>query len=147
MSTTTAAQTVAVLRQIFATNVLPEQLISDNGPQFVSEEFASFHKFNEIKHIQVLSYHPSSNSLAERFVQTFTVAMRKSEKDGLSFQHHLASFLHPLSCQSTRNDGYTSPCCSWDISCASIWTCCDHILKTELRNTRRCCEVHKSYQC
>ena len=51
MSTTTTAQTVAVLRQMFAVNGLPEQLVSDNGPQFVSEEFASFCKFNRIKHI------------------------------------------------------------------------------------------------
>ena len=93
MSTTTAAQTVAVLRQMFAANGLPEQLVSDNGPQCVSEEFASFCKFNGIKHIRVAPYHPSSNGLAERFVQTFKVAMRKSEKDGLSFQHRLASFL------------------------------------------------------
>ena len=93
MSDTTAAQTVAVLRQMFAANGLPKQLVSDNGAQFVSEEFASFCKFNGIKHIRVSPYHPSSNGLAKRFVQTFKVAMRKSEKDGLSFQHRLASFL------------------------------------------------------
>ena len=93
MSTTTATQTVAVLRKMFAANGLPEQLVSDNGPQFVSEEFASICQFNGIKHIRVSPYHPSSNGLAERFVQSFKVAMRKSEKDGLSFLHRLTSFL------------------------------------------------------
>ena len=93
MSTTTATQTLAVLRKMFTTNGLPEQLVSNNGPQFVSEEFAIFCQFNGIKHIRVSLYHPSSNGLAERFVQTFKVAMGKSEKDGLSFSHRLASFL------------------------------------------------------
>ena len=92
MSTTTATQTVAVLRKMFAANGLPEQLVSDNGPQFVSGEIASFCQFNGIKHIRVSPYHPSSNGLTERFVQTFKVAMRKSEKDGLMFSHRLASF-------------------------------------------------------
>ena len=41
MSTTTATQTVAVLRKMFAANGLLEQLVSDNGPQFVSGEFAA----------------------------------------------------------------------------------------------------------
>ena len=93
MMTTTATQTVTVLRRMFAANGLPEHLVSDNGPQFTSEEFASFCRFNGIKHIRVSPYHPSSNGLAERFVQTFKVAMRKSEKDGLSFSHRLSSFL------------------------------------------------------
>ena len=93
MATLTATQTVAVLRKMFAANGLPEQVVSDNGPQFVSEEFASFCQFNGIKHIRVSPYHRSSNGLAERFVQTFKVAMSKSEKDGLLFSHRLASFL------------------------------------------------------
>ena len=38
-------------------------------------------------------YHPSSNGLAERFVQTFIRAMRAGEKDGLSLSQRLAEFL------------------------------------------------------
>ena len=49
MSMTTATQTVTVLRKMHVANGLPEQLVSDNGPQFVSEEFASFCQFNGIK--------------------------------------------------------------------------------------------------
>ena len=40
MATTTAQRTIVELRKIFATYGLPEQLVSDNGPQFVSAEFA-----------------------------------------------------------------------------------------------------------
>ena len=39
MRNTTAAETVATLRSLFARMGLPEQVVSDNGPQFVSGEF------------------------------------------------------------------------------------------------------------
>ena len=48
-------------------NGLPEQQVSDNVPQLVSQENACFCKFHGIKHIHVLLYHPSSNGLVERF--------------------------------------------------------------------------------
>ena len=71
MSSTTAQHTIEALRSIFSHFGLPEQLVSDNGPQFTSDEFAEFMKGNGIKHILCSPYHPSSNGLAERFVQTF----------------------------------------------------------------------------
>ena len=42
MSQTTAARTITILRQVFSTHGIPEQIVSDNGPQFVSSEFAEF---------------------------------------------------------------------------------------------------------
>ena len=42
MTSTTAARSVAVLREIFARNGIPRQLVSDNGPQFCAEEFEHF---------------------------------------------------------------------------------------------------------
>jgi hypothetical protein len=78
---------------VFARFGLPDQLVSDNGPQFTSVEFAQFLKQNGIKHILNAPYHPSSNGLAERFVQTFKRAMRAGERDGLSLNHRLSEFL------------------------------------------------------
>ena len=40
MTTTTTADTLKALRNMFAWHGLPEQMVSDNGPQFISEEFA-----------------------------------------------------------------------------------------------------------
>ena len=68
---TTSVRTVEMLRTIFARNGLPEQLVSDNGPQFVSEEFREFLRFNGIRHTTSEPYHPATNGLAERFVHTF----------------------------------------------------------------------------
>ena len=56
-------------------------------------EFAMFAKKNGIKHIRCAPYHPSSNGLAERFVQTFKRAMKANEKDGRSPSHRLVEFL------------------------------------------------------
>ncbi len=46
MSCTTAQKTVDVLRHVFTTFGLPQQLVSDNGPQFVAAEFSEFLKQN-----------------------------------------------------------------------------------------------------
>ena len=68
MSTTTTTKSLQVLRSLFARYGIPEQLVSDNGPQFVSEEFETVMKQNGVKHIKCSPYHPSSNGQAERFV-------------------------------------------------------------------------------
>ena len=84
MSSTTSQRTIEVLSTYFARYGLPEQLVSDNGPQFTSHEFETFIQQQGIKHINSAPYHPSTNGLAERFVQTFKNALRASESDGQS---------------------------------------------------------------
>ena len=82
MTTTTAARTVAVMRDIFARMGLPMQLVTDNGPQFVSQEFAAFMRSNGIRHTRVAPHHPSSNGLAERAVGTVKNALRVCAASG-----------------------------------------------------------------
>jgi len=93
MKTTMASATIRELRQLFSSYGLPEQLVSDSGPQFTSTEFEAFLKSNGIKHTCSAPYHPSSNRLAERFVQTFNRAMRANAHPELSFHLQLMSFL------------------------------------------------------
>ena len=52
METTTAEATISHLRQIFATHGLPRQIVSDNGPQFVSSPFQKFCESRGIQHIK-----------------------------------------------------------------------------------------------
>ena len=62
--------------------------MTDNGPQFVADEFATFMKMNSIKHIRCAPYHPLSNgTVGERFVQTFKKAMKAGESDTLPLHH------------------------------------------------------------
>ena len=70
MSSITAAKTIEQLRVIFATHGLPRKVVTDNGPSFTSDEFRSFLSYNGITHVTSAPYHPSSNGLAERAVQT-----------------------------------------------------------------------------
>ena len=70
------------MRSLFSRYGLPEQLDSDNGTQFTSEEVTQFMKRNGVKHICSALYHPASNGLAERLVQTFNRAMKASEGEG-----------------------------------------------------------------
>ena len=85
MKTTTAETTLNVLRTIFARFGLPSQIVSDNGPQFIAEEFKSFCRANGIQHNTSAPYDPSTNGLAERFVQIFKMSMKSSKKDNQSY--------------------------------------------------------------
>ena len=52
--------TIQSLRNIFARVGLPEQVITDNGRNFVSEEFKEFLQKNGIKHTTSAPYHSST---------------------------------------------------------------------------------------
>uniref|UniRef100_H3ATK4 Integrase catalytic domain-containing protein n=1 Tax=Latimeria chalumnae TaxID=7897 RepID=H3ATK4_LATCH len=77
MSTITTAKTIEVLQNLFASYGLPEEVVTNNGPQFTSVEFQQFLNFNGIKHTRVSPYHPASNGAAERCVQTLKKAFTK----------------------------------------------------------------------
>ena len=74
---TDSTATIRELRRVFSTFGLPTCVVSDNGPQLVSEEITDFYKKNGIKHIPIPSYKPQCNGLAERMVNTFKSSMKK----------------------------------------------------------------------
>lgn len=80
MASTTSTATVNVLRDKFSRFELPKTLVSDNGPQFVGDEFKVFLRQNGMKHVTSSPYHPRTNGLAERFVRSFKTAMKKCNK-------------------------------------------------------------------
>ena len=81
MSTTTISKTIKKLRFLFVNYGLPQQVVTDNGLQFTSEEFEFFMKKSGIKHTRCAPYHPSSNGAVKQFNQTFKQSLRASEKD------------------------------------------------------------------
>ena len=60
MKSTTATRTVEELRNLFAQHGLPEELVSDNGTQFIASEFKVFMSSNGVKHTKCAPYHPAS---------------------------------------------------------------------------------------
>ncbi|XP_018123180.2 uncharacterized protein K02A2.6-like [Xenopus laevis] len=107
MKSTSTSYTIDILRTLFARTGIPEHIVSDNGPQFISEEFQLFMKRNGIKHSTSNPYHPATNGLAERFVQTMKQSLRSMAHDSGSLQHKLARFL-----LSYRNSIHTTTSCT-----------------------------------
>ena len=79
MQNITSRKTVERLRSCFATHGLPDCIVSNNGPTLTSEEFREFTSANDIRHIFVEPYHPSSNGLAEKAVQSFRKGMKRMQ--------------------------------------------------------------------
>merc|ERR1712055_973683 len=73
----------------------PATLVSDNGTNFASHEFASHMKTWGIKHLFSPPYHPASNGLAEKAVQIVKDKLKKNEAPAkpLPLQAHLADIL------------------------------------------------------
>ena len=93
MHSTSADKTIQVLRHLFSSYGLPNQIVSDNGPQFTSEEFKTFLRQNGIRQILIPPYHPSSNGEAEHFVQTFKLSLKAAKLDPGTMQEKLDRFL------------------------------------------------------
>ena len=78
---------------MFSRNGLCIQLVSDNGPQFTSDEFCKFMLTNGVKHIRSVQFHPASNGQAERFVQSMKHALKSMSNDHGTVQDKLSRFL------------------------------------------------------
>ena len=90
VSSCSSQQAIRFLRHVFSTHGLPEMLISDNGTAFTSAEFKTFVDHNGVRHLTSAPYHPATNGLAERAVQTFKEALQKTSGD---IETRLARFL------------------------------------------------------
>ena len=60
---------------------VPETITSDRGSQFLSQEWKDLLKFLGIRHIHTSAYHPQSNGLAERTIQTIKKSLRAMLND------------------------------------------------------------------
>ena len=58
------------------------QKMSANGTQFTEDEFKFFCKDNNIVHLPSPPYHPQSNGKADRFLEPFKRAMKRSKRKG-----------------------------------------------------------------
>ena len=80
LNSATSANTISRLKMTFSVHGLPHVIVSDNASNFSSDEFKEFCKRNGVRHIFTAPYHPSSNGLAERAVQTIKSGLSKLSK-------------------------------------------------------------------
>ena len=74
---TTATEVIAHMKSIFARHGIPELIVSDNGPQYSSKEFAEFMREYQCRHITSSPLYPQSNGEAERAVKTIKGLLKK----------------------------------------------------------------------
>ncbi|PIO75318.1 integrase core domain protein [Teladorsagia circumcincta] len=81
MKNISANQTVKELSTMIARYGLPQTIVSDNGTQFCSDQFRKMCEEGGIEHLRTAPYHPQSNGLAERFVDTLKRGIKKFKRE------------------------------------------------------------------
>ncbi|XP_032218360.2 uncharacterized protein K02A2.6-like [Nematostella vectensis] len=78
LGSTTSAAVKRHMCEIFALHGIPDTVFSDNGPQYVSQEFTKFAKDMGFTHITSSPHCPQANGEVERAVQTAKNILRKN---------------------------------------------------------------------
>ena len=84
LSSTTTNSVVAAMKPIFARYRIPDIVISDNGPQYSSQEFKEFAKAYDFKHITSSPYYPQGNGEAEQAVKTVKSLLKDTSDPNLA---------------------------------------------------------------
>ncbi|KAI0986081.1 hypothetical protein GJ496_000923 [Pomphorhynchus laevis] len=94
---------ISKMREVFARLGVPAELVSDNGPPFTSALFTTFLKNNNIRHRLTTPYHPKSNGLIERLVQTVKQrVLLRCERGAVNkrLQQFLMSYRNSIHCST-----------------------------------------------
>nr|XP_054768172.1 uncharacterized protein K02A2.6-like [Lytechinus pictus] len=103
LTSTSSKAVIAICKQQFARHGVPDEVISDNGPQYASAEFHQFCVEYGVTHKTSSPRYPQSNGKSEKAVQIAKNLLKKSADDGKDV--HLAL----LAYRNTPGDGLPSP--------------------------------------
>ena len=73
----TSEEIITHMKSIFARHGIPEEVVSDNGPQFSAEAYAKFARDDQFKHTTSSPLYPQSNGEVERAVKTVKALLKK----------------------------------------------------------------------
>ena len=90
---TTSETIITWLRHVFSVHGIPASIKSDNGPQFISQQFREFIDEFGIKHIRVTPYWPQANGAVERMNQAFMKTVKAAKVDMRNWRKELTTFL------------------------------------------------------
>ena len=79
MSSTTSDAVINKLKDLFARWGVPDEIVSDNGPQFSSDLFRKFSQEYEFKHTTTSPYHPQANGQSESGVRICKKILRQRD--------------------------------------------------------------------
>lgn len=81
LNDTTSLGVILQMKSIFARHAIPDVIVSDNGPQYASAEFAIFADEWDFNHVTSSPGHTQSNGQAEWTVQTVKTLLKKSQSN------------------------------------------------------------------
>lgn len=91
---------------MFLVEGVPLEIVTDNGPQFISKEFEHFLEVNNIKHTVTPVYHARANGLVERWNRTLKYQLEISLTRGVAgWRDHINRFLFDYRATSHATTG------------------------------------------
>ena len=93
LRSTTADKVIASLRKIFLIHGIPVSITTDNGPQFISEEFCKFVDEEHIEHRLVTPLWPQANGEVERQNRSLLKRIKIAQIEKRNWKEELGSFL------------------------------------------------------
>ena len=106
LTTTTSASVIRALIAIFSRHGIPAVLMSDNGPQYSSQEMKDFANQYNFKHVTSSPHYPQSNGMAKHMVKTAKSLLEKSADPYLvlytRIQDHYTALVWNQSCTASN---------------------------------------------
>ena len=81
LKNTNSSAVIKFLKAQFSHHGIPDVLVTDNGPQFISGEFSEFATQWEFHHVTSSPYHPKSNGNTESAVKIVKSLIKKAQRD------------------------------------------------------------------
>ena len=133
---TTTSAIIKAMKAVFAIHGIPQEVSSDNGPQFSCSEFMQFAKTYDFIHRTSSPYHPQGNGEAERAVQTMKRLLTSNDSLHEALLQYrstpLANGYSPAELLFGRRIRTLVPCA--DESLEPKWPDIHVIRKTEMQN-------------
>lgn len=82
LSTQSSSSVIHKMKHTFSRHGIPLKVVSDNGPQYASDEFRQFADAWGFHHVTSSPLYPQSNGLAEKTVQTVKRLLEKAKASG-----------------------------------------------------------------
>ena len=93
LKSTTSAKIIEAIAPMFARFGVPFSLRTDNGPQFVSEEFESFLQAHGVAHRRTMPLWPQANSEVERQNRSLLKSLQIANLEGKNWRTELVTWL------------------------------------------------------